>query len=154
MSGRVIDVVSEVVTPILESMAIELFAITYRKEGTNWVLSVVIDKPPEGVTINDCEKVNRALSEVLDRADPIEGAYYLEVSSPGAERKIKDYKDLQKQLGRYVYLVLKEPVEGKNKLTGYLKQADENENIILEDEADCYKLSYSQVIKARLAIKF
>lgn len=154
MSGKVIEVVSELVKPILESMAIDLFELTYRKEGKNWVLSVVIDKPPEGVTINDCERVNRALSEALDRADPIEGAYYLEVSSPGAERKIKDYRDLQKQLGRYVHLVLREPVKGKSKLTGFLKQADENENIILEDETDCYKLSYSQVNKARLAIKF
>ncbi len=154
MSGRVIEVVGEMVKPILESMNLELFDITYRKEGKNWVLRIAIDNPPEGVTIDDCEKVNRALSQALDRVDPIERAYYLEVSSPGAERKIKDYKDLQKQVGRYLHLVLKEPVKGQDKMTGYLKQADEKENIILENASESYELSYSQVIKARLAIKF
>lgn len=154
MSGKVTDIVTEMVSPMLQSQGLDLVEVTYRKEGKNWVLSVAIDRPPVGVTIEDCEKVNRMLSEALDRVDPIETAYYLEVSSPGAERKLKDYEDLQKQVGRYVHLVLKEPIKGQQKLTGYLKKADADNNLILEDDEEVFELSYSQVTRARLAIKF
>jgi ribosome maturation factor RimP len=154
MSGKVVNVVNEMVGPILQPMGLDLVEITYRKEGKNWILRVAIDRPPEGVTIDDCEKVTRALSTALDEVDPIEGAYYLEVSSPGAERKIKDYTDLQKQVGRFVHVVLKEPVEGKSTLTGYLKEANDDKKIKIEDEKKVWEIFYSQVSQIRLAIKF
>jgi ribosome maturation factor RimP len=154
MSGRVVEVVTEMVSPMLEKMELDLVEITYRKEGPNWILRVAIDRPPEGVTIDDCERVTKALSKALDEVDPIETAYYLEVSSPGAERKLKDYSDLQKQIGRYLHLTLKQPVKGKDTLIGYLKGADENQMLVLENEDGLWEISYSQVSRARLAIKF
>ncbi|MDD2430299.1 MAG: ribosome maturation factor RimP [Firmicutes bacterium] len=154
MKGRVVEVVTEMVGPMLENLKLDLVEVKYQKQSKDWVLSVTIDRPPEGVSIDDLEKVNRALSEALDTVDIIDHAYMLEVSSPGAERKLKDFEDLKKQVGRYMQVTLEKPVNGKDKLTGYLRAAEDDQKIVLENEDGMAELSYSQVTRARLAIKF
>lgn len=154
MKGSVVEVVTEMVNPILEDLSLDLVEVTYQKQGKDWVLTVTVDKPPQGVSIDELEKVNRALSKALDSVDMIENAYMLEVSSPGAERELKDFEDFKKQVGRYVQLHLTSPIKGKDKLTGYLRLAQDDQKIVLENEKGTHELSYSQVRKARLAIKF
>ena len=78
----------ELLTPIAVANHVEIYDIEYVKEGSDWYLRAYIDKEG-GVTINDCESVSRALSDELDRADFIEDAYILEVSSPGLGRTLK-----------------------------------------------------------------
>ena len=83
-------------TPIVERFGVEIYDIEYVKEGSDWFLRVYIDKP-EGVNINDCENVSRALSDELDKEDFISDAYILEVSSPGLGRTLKKDKHLAKR---------------------------------------------------------
>ena len=73
--------------PIAESLGLSLWDVRYVKEGADWYLRVFIDKP-EGVDINDCEAMSRAINDPLDALDPIENAYCLEVCSPGIEREL------------------------------------------------------------------
>ena len=80
-SGNTVAGVSELVRPIIEAMGLTLWDVRYVKEGAVWYLRIFIDKD-EGVTIEDCEAVTRAVNDPLDRLDPIEGSYCLEVSSP------------------------------------------------------------------------
>ena len=87
----------ELLMPIAEANRVEIYDIEYVKEGSDWYLRAYIDKEG-GVTINDCESVSRALSDELDKADFIEDAYILEVSSPGLGRTLKKDKHLQKSL--------------------------------------------------------
>ena len=87
----------QILSPIAEKYGVEIYDVEYVKEGKDWYLRAYIDKP-EGVNINDCENVSRALSDELDKADFIPDAYILEVSSPGLGRALKKDKHLQKSL--------------------------------------------------------
>ena len=80
--------VRELLTPTAETMGYELWDVEFVREGARRILRITIDKP-EGIDIDDCEAYHRAIDPLLDEADPIDSAYYLEVSSPGSERDLK-----------------------------------------------------------------
>ena len=86
-SGNTVAEVTELVQPIVEELGLTLWDVRYVKEGAMWYLRIFIDKD-EGVSIDDCETVSRAIDAPLDELDPIEGNYTLEVSSPGIEREL------------------------------------------------------------------
>ena len=85
---NIASTVRELIAPTAESLGLILWDVEYVKEGTEWYLRVTIDTE-EGVTIEDCEKMHRAIDPLLDEADPIEGSYTFEVSSAGADRVLK-----------------------------------------------------------------
>ena len=87
--------------PIIEQNQFELVDVEYVKEGGTWYLRAYIDKPG-GITVDDCEVVSRALSDLLDKHDFIEDAYVLEVSSPGLGRPLKKEKDFARSIGEEV----------------------------------------------------
>lgn len=89
MSQSITDLVKELASPILENLQLELVDIEYVKEGKNWYLRLFIDSE-DGVDIEECGMVSERLSEKLDEIDPIPHNYFLEVSSPGAERPLKN----------------------------------------------------------------
>ncbi len=113
--SKVTEIVEELVTPILEELDLELVEIEYVKEGKNWFLRVYIDKET-GVDIEECGIVSEKLSEKLDEVDPIPHNYFLEVSSPGAERPLKKEKDFEKAIGKNVYIKTYEPIDGEKNL--------------------------------------
>lgn len=115
----------ELLKPIADANHVEIYDVEYVKEGSEWYLRCYIDKK-EGVSINDCEAVSRALSDELDRTDFIEDAYILEVSSPGLGRTLKKDKHLRKSLLEEVEIKTYKPIEGKKEFTGILKAFDEN----------------------------
>lgn len=115
----------ELLKPIADANHVEIYDVEYVKEGSEWYLRCYIDKK-EGVSINDCEAVSRALSDELDRTDFIEDAYILEVSSPGLGRALKKDKHLRKSLLEEVEVKTYKPIEGKKEFTGILKAFDEN----------------------------
>ncbi len=115
----------EMLTPIAAENHVEIYDVEYVKEGSDWYLRCYIDKE-EGVTIDDCEKVSRALSDELDKGDFIEDAYILEVSSPGLGRQLKKDKHLEKSLFEEVDIKTYKPVNGQKEFTGVLKAFDEN----------------------------
>ena len=84
----------QILLPITEKIGVQIYDVEYVKEGTDWYLRAYIDKEG-GVTIDDCEKVSREVSEVMDQEDFIEDAYILEVSSPGLGRTLKKAKHLE-----------------------------------------------------------
>ena len=91
----------ELITPFVEDKGFELVDVEYVKEGGNWYLRAYIDKPG-GITVDDCEVISRSLSDKLDEEDFIEGAYILEVSSPGLGRPLKKEKDFVRNMGQEV----------------------------------------------------
>ncbi len=115
----------ELLKPITDKNHVEIYDVEYVKEGSDWYLRCFIDKE-EGVTIDDCEAVSRALSDELDRTDFIADAYILEVSSPGLGRQLKKDKHLQKSLLSKVDVKCYKPVNGVKDFTGILKAFDEN----------------------------
>ena len=119
----------------IESLGYSLYDVEYAKEGPNYFLRIFIDKP-EGIDLNDCETVNNAIMDDLDKEDPIKEQYFLEVSSPGVERILKKDSHLEQNIGNEVQVKLfKKDENNKKEYIGILKQFDENQ-IVIEDEDD------------------
>ena len=98
----------------IENMGYELYDVEYAKEGKNYFLRIFIDKP-EGIDIQDCEKVNNEIMEDLDNADYIKEQYFLEISSPGIERILRKDKHLEKNIGKEILIKLFKKDEKSNK---------------------------------------
>ncbi|MCM2674707.1 ribosome maturation factor RimP [Alkalicoccobacillus plakortidis] len=156
MSKNVTTTTESLVTPILAELNLELVDIEYKKEGPNWFLRVFIDSD-SGIDLDDCGTVSERLSEELDRTDPIEEAYFLEVSSPGAERPLKKASDLHKAIGKYIAISTYEPVEGQKGFEGTLISFDDETVVIevtIKTRKKVYHIPYTKVANARLAIIF
>ncbi|KAA9025841.1 ribosome maturation factor RimP [Niallia endozanthoxylica] len=154
--SKVAETVSQLVTPILDDMGLELVDIEYVKEGKDWFLRVFIDKET-GIDIEECGLVSERLSEKLDEVDPIVHNYFLEVSSPGAERPLKKDKDFEKAIGKNVFIKTYEPIEGEKQFEGILTHFD-GITVTLEIKIKTRKKSvnipYEKVAQARLAVSF
>lgn len=133
-SGNTVSEVSALVEPIINEMGLQLWDVRYVKEGALWYLRIFIDKP-EGITIEDCEKVTRAVDAPLDELDPIEGSYTLEVSSPGIERELIRDEHFDQFLGAPVMIKLHKPLsDGVKEINGSLVSHDkENVDIVTQD---------------------
>ena len=123
--NRVETIVAELAVPIVEAQGCTLWAVEYLKEGARWVLRVLIDRDG-GVSTTHCEAVSRALDPLLDEADPIPGAYVLEVSSAGLERPLKRPEDFTRCMGRPVLVRLYTARQGAREFTGTLAAYDGN----------------------------
>ena len=127
--------VEKLLKPVIEENGYELYDVEYAKEGKNYFLRIIIDKP-EGIDLNDCEKVNNEINDILDQADYIKEQYFLEVSSPGIERILKKDKHLEKNIGKEVNIKLfKKDENGIKEYQGILKKFD-TENITIETQTN------------------
>lgn len=154
--SKVTDLVEELVTPILEDMQLELVDIEYVKEGKNWFLRLFIDKDT-GVDIEECGIVSERLSEHLDEIDPIPHNYFLEVSSPGAERPLKKEADFIKSVGKHVHVKTYEPLDGEKTFEGKLTSFNEGTLTIevkIKTKIKTIEVPLEKVAKARLAVVF
>ena len=111
--------VAHLIQPTVEQMGYTLWDVEYTKEGADWHLVITIDKE-EGITIEDCEAVHRAVDPLLDEEDPIESAYYLDVSSPGVERDLRTDAHILASIGERCEAKLFAPVEGSRTHKGEL----------------------------------
>ena len=161
---KITEIVEEITADFLAENGLELYNSEFVKEGKDWFLRVYIDRQQEEetedkeevyVSTDDCEKVSRFLSEELDRLDPIEQNYYLEVSSPGLDRELIKEKDFIRFCGRLVDISLYKAIDGKKTYQGILKGLTEDNSIVItyekEEESEFPR---EQVAKARLAVIF
>ncbi len=118
--------VENLIQPIIQNLGYELYDVQYLKEGKDYYLRITIDKK-EGITIEDCENVNRAIDEILDESDFISTAYFLEVSSPGLERMLRKPWHFEKQIGNQIQVKLFQAIEKQKELQGILIEYKENE---------------------------
>lgn len=154
--SKVTEVVEELTQPIIQELGLELVEIEFVKEGKNWFLRVYIDKE-NGVDIEDCGIVSERLSEKLDELDPITQNYFLEVSSPGAERPLKKAKDFEKAIGKNVFIKTYEPIDGEKGFEGTLLEYD-GQTVKVEMKIKTRKkvieIPFEKVASARLAVIF
>lgn len=149
----------QILMPITEKFGVQIYDVEYVKEGADWYLRAYIDKDG-GVTIEDCEKVSRAVSEVMDQDDFIDDAYILEVSSPGLGRTLKKDKHLEKSIGMEVEVKTYKPIEKQKEFSGVLKEFDADSITIVTEEADAeennmeMKFARSEIALIRLALDF
>ena len=142
----------KLLAPIVERFQVEIYDVEYVKEGSDYYLRAFIDKP-EGVNIEDCENVSRALSDALDQADFIPDAYILEVSSPGLGRTLKKDKHFQKSIGQEVEIKLFKPIDKCKEFAGVLESFDED-SITVNIGGESKRFERTDIALVRLAIDF
>lgn len=145
--------VLELIAPIVEGLGYELVGVEYIPQGKHSLLRIYIDNPEAGVGVEDCEKVSRQVSSMLDVEDPISGHYALEVSSPGLDRPLFQPEHFERFVGREVKLQLSVPVNGRRKWAGKLIGMVEGV-IKIESENEIVEISFDDVDKARLVPDF
>ena len=139
--------------PLIEEHQFELVDVEFVREAGTWFLRAYIDKPG-GITIDDCEVVSRALSDLLDEKDFIEEAYILEVSSPGLGRPLKKDKDFDRSLGEAVAVRLFKAIDKQKEFTGILKAWNKDTvTLEFEDEAELM-IERANIALIRLAFDF
>ncbi|MCS1351281.1 ribosome maturation factor RimP [Mechercharimyces sp. CAU 1602] len=153
MSRKVTEVVEELVLPILEEEEMELVDIEFKKEGKRWFLRLFVDRLEGRIDIDDCSRISERVSEVMDEKDPIQVAYYLEVSSPGAERPLKKERDYERAIGKRVHVSTYEPIDGHKTVEGTLTEVG-TEELTVEMDGQLITVPRSKIAKARLAISF
>lgn len=132
--AKIEEKVEQLLKDPIEKLGYSLYDVEYVKEGPEYYLRIYIDKE-SGIDLNDCEKVSNEINEILDKADYIKEQYYLEVSSPGIERKLRKDKHLEQNISKNVEIKLfKKDNNGKKEYTGKLKAFNQEEIIIETDK--------------------
>ena len=126
--------IEDLVKEKIENIGYELYDVEFAKEGKNYFLRIFIDKE-NGIDLNDCEKVNNEITDILDEANYIKEQYFLEVSSPGVERVLRKDKHLEKNIGQNVEVKLFQKNEdGKKEIQGSLEKFDKDTITIMADK--------------------
>jgi len=142
------DELAKLLEPTVVRLGYELADLEVRLGGKGGVVKVFIDKP-EGIGLDDCEKVSMAVSAILDVEDPVPGNYDLEVSSPGLDRKLTKVEHFQRFTGETLKVSLRFPKEGRRRFRGTLVSVDD-ENIVVEVDGEPHSLALSMIDTARL----
>ena len=145
MKKSIKETVREAITPTVTELGYSIWDITYAKVGADYHLEITIDHP-DGIDIDDCEKVHRAIDPILDEADPIEGFYYLDVSSPGIERELRTREHIVATVGQRVEAKLFTAKDGKKSVVGELRESDEGFVVIGDGDGDV-RLEISEISK-------
>ena len=133
-NGGIVGAVKKIAEPLAEELGYFLWDVEYVKEGADMYLRITIDSE-EGITLDDCEKMHRAIDSLLDEADPIDDAYHLEISSPGIERDLKNEMQINACEGWDVEVRLYAPINGSKSHLGVLVGLDEENNVVIQTES-------------------
>lgn len=150
MKKGIKETVREAIAPTVTELGYRIWDVTYAKVGADYHLEITIDSDA-GINIEDCEKVHRAIDPILDEIDPIEGFYYLDVSSPGIERELRTDEHISLSVGSRVEAKLFAPKDGKKSIIGELKGYCDGVVTVVSDGEDV-ELPHSEI--ARLTTLF
>ena len=140
------------IEPIIESLDYRLWGIEFLSRGRNSLLRIYIDSE-DGVTLEDCEKVSRQISAVMDVEDPIAGEYTLEVSSPGLDRPLFRLEQYEMMAGHTANVRLRVPFEGRRKYRGIIKGV-EDQDVVIEADGHELLLPIESIEKAQVIPQF
>lgn len=154
----IVDKVQPYIEAVVKDLQCELVDLEYVKEGKNWFLRVYIDQDT-GIDLDQCVAVSEELSKTLDeiQPDPFPQAYYLEVSSPGAERPLKNEQQIEAAVGEYVHFDYYAPQHGQKQHEGVLLAVEEDVyrlEVQVKTRKQVLDIDKKVVSHARIAIKF
>lgn len=142
------DQLGELLGPVVANLGYELWEIEYAPRAGGGLLRLYIDSP-DGISVDDCEKVSRAVSNVLDEADPIPNEYTLEVSSPGLDRVLRTHDHFARFAGSRVKVEMIQQINGRKRFQGRLHKVGESE-ITLEMDSGEVSLPIEDIHRGRL----
>ncbi len=146
------ETLHKLIAPVVESLGCELWGLEYLTQGRQATLRIFIEKD-EGVALEDCEKVSRQVSSVMDVEDPISSHYTLEVSSPGMDRPLFTLEHFKRSVGEKVLVKLSRKFEDRKKITGVIA-GTENDEVILRVDEEEYLLPIELIEKANIVPTF
>ena len=146
------ETLQALIAPVVESLACEFWGMEYLSQGRHTTLRVFIEREG-GVLLEDCEKVSRQISAVMDVEDPISGEYTLEVSSPGVDRPLYTLDHYQRFIGHKAELRLRVPFEGRRKFSGTIAGI-ENDEVMLHVDSEEYLFPIDSIEKANIVPQF
>jgi ribosome maturation factor RimP len=159
-SMDVVQHVRAIASRVASSLGLDIFDVQYRREGTGMVLRVQLDRPGGGgraddsVSVQDCERVSRDLSAILDVEDLIPTAYTLEVSSPGLDRPLRGAADYDRFAGRRAKIVMREAVDGQMFFKGRLGGVEAAHLVVQTDDGRQHRVPIDVITRANLEVEF
>ena len=154
---ELLESIKEMVLPLIEQNDCYLDDIEYVKDNNEIYLRIYIEKNEGYLDMDTCVAVSELISDKLDETDPIKDEYILEVSSPGIEKPLKTFEQVQKSVGEYVYAKFKNPKAGLYEVEGYLKSVDNQElefEYLVKNIKKKIIVNYDNIQFIRLAVKF
>ena len=151
--GKVAETVTDFVLPIAHSEDLNLIDVEFLKEGSDWILRIFLENKDGDLTIEECEKVSRALSMILDEEDPIDKSYILEVSSPGLERPLKTEEDFERFKGELIAVKTFKKIDGEKEFVGTLKDFETDSITLLLKNDQEITIDYNLVARANLTFE-
>jgi|TARA_B100000929_G_scaffold114823_2_gene91079 ribosome maturation factor RimP len=143
----------DILRPVVEGLGYEFWGIEFRSHGHHSKLRVFIDDAENGIAIDDCEKVSRQVSGVMDVEDPIQTEYTLEVSSPGMDRPLFRLEQYEAFIGHKVQIKLRMAFEGRRKFLGLIKGVEGDDVVVVVDDHE-YLLPFDSIEKANIVPVF
>jgi len=153
MSTAILSKIEAIAERVAQTEGIEIVEVELKGGGKNRFLRISIDRP-EGVTHADCELISHQVGTILDIEDVVPGAYTLEVSSPGVERKLAKYKDFERFTGKKIKVSLREPVENSRRWEGTLATCADGLINLEVAEGKTIQFPFDQVEKANLKFEW
>lgn len=147
--ARLSERLLQLLTPPLEQLGYEILQLDWRREGNEQVLCLWIDRA-EGVNLDDCVTVNGVVEPLLDAADPIQGTYRLEISTPGVDRPLRTPGHFQRFLGERITVVLETSQYGHKRWTGNLQTVDDQGIVLQAEQGPTLQLLFSEIRQAHL----
>ncbi|MBE6601896.1 MAG: ribosome maturation factor RimP [Ruminococcaceae bacterium] len=151
--GGIVKAVTKIAEPLAEELGYFLWDVEYVKEGADMYLRITIDSE-DGINIDDCERMHRAIDPLLDEADPIEDAYHLEISSPGIERELKTDLHVTACEGWDVEVRLYAPIDGAKSYLGVLVGLDDDGNVVLDCNGTERKFARASIASLKTHYEF
>ncbi len=145
---NIAELVGDLLRPTVEELGYTLWDVEYSKIGTEYHLELTIDSD-EGITIEDCERVHRAIDPILDEADPIENAYRLSVSSPGIERELRTEAHLLASIGEVVELRFFKAMNGTKSLVAVISAYEDGKLTVVTPEDKEYIFERKEISRIR-----
>ncbi len=152
MKENLIKQLITLIEPIVTKLNYELYHLEFVKEGGENYLRIYIDDE-KGIGLDDCEKVSRTISDMLDEVDPIEESYYLEVSSPGIDRELHNDKHFERYINSEVEIKLSSLFNGSKKYEGVLIGFN-NDSINIENDGKQIDIPREKINKVKLKVEF
>ena len=137
--------IEELVKPIIEGLGYNLYDVIYQKEGKDNYLRIFIDKK-DGICLNDCELVNNSITDILDEKDYIKSQYYLEISSAGLERNLREEKHYKENIGKDVEVHLYNAIKGNKIITGILEEYNKKYIMVNKMKIDIEDIASAKTI--------
>ena len=150
--GSICQKISRLIEPVLQAENFELVDVEYKKEGRSWILRVFIDKV-SGVTLDDCQNVNRQIEDLIEVQDLIRRKHILEVSSPGLDRPLKRESDFLRNKNRRIQLATLSPIQDRKRFSGIIKGI-RDKNLVLETDGTIVSVPLKVIAKAKLEVQF